>query len=141
MFREGRAGRQAGPEPPDLVLARQAGEAAHHQRGGGRPAMALLEGMSSRTGEAWFDTACARSALASLAGRDGSGVSAAEAVTDADAAMALFRKAIEMGYSAVSMYRTEDVLDSLRSRDDFRLLMMDLAMPSDPFAPDTGAHR
>jgi eukaryotic-like serine/threonine-protein kinase len=101
-----------------------------------RRAMALLEGMSSRTGEAWFDTACARAALASLAGRAGSGVSAAEA----DAAMTLFRKAIEMGYSTVTIYRAEDVLDSLRSRDDFRLLLMDLAMPAEPFAPETDAH-
>ena len=62
-----------------------------------RRAIALLEVMSSREGEAWFDTACARAALASLAGRAGSGVSAAEAVIEADAAMALFRKAIEMG--------------------------------------------
>ena len=37
-----------------------------------------------------------------------------------------------MGYSTVSIYRTEDVLDSLRSRDDFRLLLMDLEFPSDP---------
>jgi eukaryotic-like serine/threonine-protein kinase len=104
------------------------GAAADARRG-----LALLEGMSSRSGEAWFDTACARAALASLAGRAGSGVSAAEAVTEADAAMELFRKAIEMGYRAVSIYRAEDVLDSLRSRDDFRLLMMDLAMPAEPF--------
>lgn len=72
-------------------------------------------------------------ALASLAGRDGLGPSAAEAVTEADAAMALLRKAVEMGYSAVDAYRTEDALDPLRGRDDFRLLMMDLTMPADPF--------
>jgi eukaryotic-like serine/threonine-protein kinase len=47
--------------------------------------------------------------------------------------MAPLRKAIEMGYRAVSIYRAEDVLDSLRSRDDFRLLLMDLAMPAEPF--------
>jgi hypothetical protein len=45
------------------------------------------------------------------------------------------------GYRAVYTYRDEDVLDSLRSRDDFRLLMMDLAMPVEPFAPDTDGHR
>jgi eukaryotic-like serine/threonine-protein kinase len=55
--------------------------------------------------------------------------------------MALLRKAIEVGYHAVSDYRTDDALDSLRSRDDFRLLMRDLAMPADPFAPDMGARR
>ena len=30
--------------------------------------------------------------------------------------------------------RTEDALDPLRGRDDLKLLMMDLAMPADPFA-------
>jgi hypothetical protein len=31
--------------------------------------------------------------------------------------------------------RTDTDLDSLRARDDFRVLMMDLAMPAEPFAP------
>jgi eukaryotic-like serine/threonine-protein kinase len=106
-----------------------------------RRAIALLEGMSSRTGEAWFDTACARAALVGLAGRAGSGASAEEAVIVADAAMTLFRKAIEMGYRAIYTYRAEDVLDSLRGRDDFRMLMMDLALPAEPFAPETHGHR
>jgi hypothetical protein len=79
--------------------------------------------------------------LAGLAGRAGSGVSAAEAVTEADAAMALLRKAVAMGYRSLDTYRTEDALDPLRSRDDFRLLMRDLEFPPDPFAPDTEANR
>jgi len=31
--------------------------------------------------------------------------------------------------------RIESALDPLRSRDDFRLLMMDLAFPAEPFTP------
>jgi hypothetical protein len=55
--------------------------------------------------------------------------------------MALFRKAIEMGYRQVSNYRAEVALDRLRSRQDFALLMMDLEFPSNPFTPDTdGRH-
>ena len=106
-----------------------------------RRAVALSEGLSSLTNREWFETACVHAVLASLAGRAGSGVSAAEAVTEADAAMALIRKAIEMGYRSGNASRTEDALDALRSRDDFPLLMMDLEFPSDPFAPDTAAHR
>jgi serine/threonine-protein kinase len=106
-----------------------------------RRALALWEGLPSRTGQEWFVTACARAALAGLAGRAGSGVSAAEAVTEADAAMALLRRAVAMGYRSTDVYRTEDALDPLRDREDFRLLMMDLAFPADPFAPDTKAHR
>ena len=97
--------------------------------------------MPSRSHEEWFQTACARAALAGLAGRGGSGVSAAEAVTEADAAMALLHKAVGVGYRNPDAYRTEDALDPLRSRDDFRLLMRDLEFPSDPFAPATETHR
>ena len=77
----------------------------------------------------------AHAALAGLAGRAGSGVSAAEAASEADAAMALLHKAVAMGYRSRDAFRTEDALDPLRGRDDFRLLMMDLAFPADPFAP------
>jgi eukaryotic-like serine/threonine-protein kinase len=94
-----------------------------------RRAAALWEGLSSRMDAEWFETACCHAALAGLAGREGSGVSAAEAVTEADTAIVLIRKAIEMGYRAVNVYRTEDALDPLRSRDDFKLLVMDLAFP------------
>ena len=48
--------------------------------------------------------------------------------------MALLRKAAGMGYSAPATYRTETALDPLRGRDDFRLFVMDLAMPAQPLA-------
>jgi hypothetical protein len=48
--------------------------------------------------------------------------------------MAVLRQAVAMGYCNPDAYRTESALDPLRDRDDFRLLMMDLAMPADPFA-------
>jgi hypothetical protein len=106
-----------------------------------RRAVALGEGLPSRTGQGWFQTACARAALAGLAGRSGSGVSAAEAVTEADATMALLRRAVAMGDRSPDEFRTEAALDPLRSRDDFSLLMRDLEFPSDPLAPDTDARR
>ena len=99
-----------------------------------RRAMALWDGLPSRTGQEWFETACAHAALAGRAGRAGSGVSAAEAASEADVAMALLGRAVAMGYRSPDGFGTEDALDSLRGRDDFRLLLMDLAMPADPFA-------
>jgi tetratricopeptide (TPR) repeat protein len=98
---------------------------SYRRRGAGR-AMALWEGLPSRSGPEWFDTACAHAALAGLAGRAGSGVSAAEAVTEADAAMALLRKAIEMGYRSPGVFRTEAALDPLRERRDFQKLLAGL---------------
>ena len=47
--------------------------------------------------------------------------------------MALLRKRHRHGLPQ-RRRRTEPALDVLRGRDDFRLLMLDLAMPADPFA-------
>jgi hypothetical protein len=49
-------------------------------------------------------------------------------------AMGSLHKAVAMGYRSPDSYRTEDALDPLRDRDDFRALMIDLAVPAEPFA-------
>jgi serine/threonine-protein kinase len=108
------------------ALGDPAGAAADARR-----AVALFDALPSRSGEQWFQFASSRAALSGLAG---SRVSAAEAVTEADTAMTLLHKAVGMGYRNPAAYRTEDALDPLRTRDDFKLLMMDLAMPERPFA-------
>jgi hypothetical protein len=82
----------------------------------------------------WFAMAFCRATLSALAGRDGSGVPAASSSGDADVAMALLGKAVAMGYRSPDAYRTEDALDPLRGREDFKLLMMDLAFPAEPLA-------
>ena len=46
----------------------------------------------------------------------------------------LLHKAVAMGYRNPNAYRTEDALDPIRRRDDFRLLILDLDMPAEPFA-------
>ncbi len=91
--------------------------------------------MPSPTGEHWFLCASAHASLSALAGQAGSGVSTAEATSEADAAMTMLHKAVATGYHTADAYRTEDALDPLRSRDDFRLLLMDLEFPAAPFAP------
>ncbi len=99
-----------------------------------RRAVGVFEALPSPTGENLFIFACIRAALAGLVDRAGSGVSAAEAASEAETAMALLHRAVGMGYRLPDAYRTEDALDPLRGRDDFRMLMMDLAMPAEPFA-------
>jgi hypothetical protein len=106
-----------------------------------RRALGLYDGLPSRSGMEWYQTACCHAALAGLAGRGGPGLSAAEASDEAEAAMGLLHRAVAMGYRDIENFRTEAALDPLRDRADFRLLMMDLAFPSDPFAPDTDGHR
>jgi hypothetical protein len=44
------------------------------------------------------------------------------------------RRAVAAGYRDYAHMQTDADLDPLRSRRDFQLLMMDLAMPADPFA-------
>jgi tetratricopeptide (TPR) repeat protein len=99
-----------------------------------RRAVAVYNALASRTGEQWFLFACSHAALAGLAGQAGSSLSAAEGNEEADRAMALVRMAVAMGYRNAEAYRTEDALDPLRDHDDFRVLMLDLAFPVEPFA-------
>jgi hypothetical protein len=99
-----------------------------------RRALALFDALPSRTDEAWFLYACSHAALSGLRGPARSGVSAHEASSAAEAAMALLHKTVDLGYGNAAVYRNEDALDPLRDRA-FRLLLMHLAMPSDPFAP------
>jgi serine/threonine protein kinase/tetratricopeptide (TPR) repeat protein len=79
------------------------------------------------------EAACCHAALAGLAGTAGSGLSAASGPVEADRAMDRLRRAVGEGYRDLGALRTEVALDPLRGRDDFKLLMMDLAFPAEPF--------
>ena len=46
----------------------------------------------------------------------------------------MLRQANAAGYRDLAHMRSDIALDPLRARPDFQLLMMDLAMPADPFA-------
>jgi tetratricopeptide (TPR) repeat protein/tRNA A-37 threonylcarbamoyl transferase component Bud32 len=99
-----------------------------------RRAIALHDGLKSPNGELSFSRSCCHAALAGIAGRPGSGVSAEEGRDESDRAMSWLRRAVALDYRDPDTYRRETALDPLRDRNDFRLLMMDLAMPADPFA-------
>jgi eukaryotic-like serine/threonine-protein kinase len=85
-------------------------------------------------GQSAIFLACCHGALAGLAGKENSGVSAAEGTSRAEKAMDILHKTFADGYRAPDFLRVEPGLDTLRSRPDFQLLMMDLAFPVDPFA-------
>ena len=55
----------------------------------------------------------------------------------ADQAMATLRRSVAAGYRDLLSLRTDPDLDPLRSRQDFRMLLLDAAFPDDPFAPST----
>jgi serine/threonine protein kinase/tetratricopeptide (TPR) repeat protein len=99
-----------------------------------RRALKMSDGMTLEHGLDWYNASCCHAALAGLAGAAGSGVSAAEAARAADKAMELLTQSVKMGIRNANEFRIESALDSLRHRADFRLLMMDVAVPDDPFA-------
>ena len=57
-------------------------------------------------------------------------MSAAEGKAEADQAMALLRKTVDMGYRDASSFRTESALDPLRQREDFKKLLAELEQKS-----------
>lgn len=48
--------------------------------------------------------------------------------------MALLLEAVGKGFRDLRSLQTEETLAPLRDREDFRLLMLDLAFPAEPFA-------
>jgi len=79
--------------------------------------------------------ACCHASLAGLAGLAGSGVSPAVGQAAAVRAMAILSRSAAQGWRDVDWLRVEAGLDPLRDRADFKLFMMDQAMPADAFSP------
>jgi hypothetical protein len=128
-----RSGRSKDHQRHPLGLKLDAGDAAGADTDA-RRAIALSEGVPSRDGRDWFYLACARATLAAAAGRDAAATSAAGAPALIDQAMIDLRQAAAMGYRIPAAYRYEPALTPLRGRDDFQLLVMDLAFPAHPIA-------
>ncbi len=99
-----------------------------------RRAIALYEGLPSPTAEEWYELACCHAALAAASGREPIGISAGDGETEADTAMTLLRKAVAQGYRNADAMAIESALGPLRNRPDFRLMMLDLVFPAEPFA-------
>jgi tetratricopeptide (TPR) repeat protein len=99
-----------------------------------RVACSVLERMPTPTTSQLYDLACYQALTAGAAADARSGRPVAEARAGADRAMATLHRAVAGGYRNLAHTRIDTDLDSLRSRDDFRLMMMDLAFPDSPFA-------
>jgi tetratricopeptide (TPR) repeat protein len=90
-----------------------------------RRALAICEGLPMDLLHQ-LETAYCHAALASLAGKSGSGVSASEGEAAAAKAMELLRRAVANGYRNSNEIRIESALDPLRNRADFKKLMAEL---------------
>jgi transposase InsO family protein len=130
-----------------VICLGQVGEIDHEAGGHAdaavslRRAVAILEQLPVSNPFDRYNLACTHAALAGMAADRGSGMTAAEGRAEAERAMDWLRQAVAAGYRNLALMRGDPTLDPLRSRDDFRLLMMDLAMPAEPFSKDTDADR
>jgi tetratricopeptide (TPR) repeat protein len=94
-----------------------------------RRAVAIWTRLSRLSPNDLYNLSCSHAMLASLAAEPSSGMTAVEGRSEADRAMECLHQAVAGGYRKLIILRTDTDLDSLRSRDDFRLLMMDLEFP------------
>jgi tetratricopeptide (TPR) repeat protein len=99
-----------------------------------RQAIDLFEGGTSRSGDDLYDLACCHAALSGVANLNAASRPAVQGPGEAGMVMGLLRQAAAAGYHDITALRTDRDLDSLRSRPDFQLLIMDLAFPDKPFA-------
>jgi hypothetical protein len=99
-----------------------------------RRAAALREAIPTLNLGARYELARDHALLASAAADPHSGLSATDAAAEADRAMAALHLAVAAGYRNLADMQGDRDLDPLRSREDFKLLIMDLAMPTDVFA-------
>jgi serine/threonine-protein kinase len=100
-----------------------------------RRAVAIAEGIPLKSPSDHTSLAGYHARLAAVARSPDSGVSAAEGAVEADRAMAALRRAVAAGFRDAGQLRTDLEFEPIRDRDDFRLLIMDLAFPAEPFAP------
>jgi tetratricopeptide (TPR) repeat protein len=91
-------------------------------------ARAIDEGLAAASATSRYGVACDLALCIPLVSRG------EERRRYGDEAMEALDQAIRQGYRDVAHMAKDKDLEALRSRSDFQLLMMDLAMPADPFA-------
>ncbi len=100
-----------------------------------REAIAILEGLVEPNYVVVYAIASDQSLLSGVASDAGSGLTAVNGRAEADKAMETLRRAVAAGFRDTNRLRVDTDLDPIRSRPDFQMLMLDLAFPSNPFAP------
>jgi hypothetical protein len=100
-----------------------------------RQAIGILVGLPAPGPDDYYNLACYHARLAGLAGASGSGITAEGAGAEADRAMEYLCSATSTGFRIRSLVAIDRDLDSLRSRADFQMLMMDLTFPEESLAP------
>ncbi len=97
-----------------------------------RLALSYCDGLYLQSGRDLFETACCHAALAGLAGRAGSGVSAFDGEQEATKAMEWLHRAVANGFRNMNLVRIESALDPLRDRADFKKMVAELEKSAPP---------
>ena len=101
-----------------------------------RSAVAIMERLPTPSVGQIYDLACYQSLCAGAAEKRGSSALSADRLNMGDQAMDALRRAVALGFVNPAHIRLDSDLDPLRDREDFKLLMLDLAMPANPIAPN-----
>jgi serine/threonine-protein kinase len=117
-------------------LARQRNGRAAEAADELRRAVAIQERLTDVQPDGYnlYNLACYRSLLSGIAAQPGSGMTGSDARRLGAQAVEALRRAVAAGLQDLDYMRRDSDLDPLRSLSDFRLLLMDVAMPDDPFA-------
>jgi eukaryotic-like serine/threonine-protein kinase len=99
-----------------------------------RTAVAVMERLPTLDLVQIYDLACYLALWAGVAEEPDSNSSTADGRAVADRAMDTLRRAVAAGYRDRAHMQVDTDLDALRDRDDFKLLLLDVAIPAEPFA-------
>src|SRR5262249_47400194 len=91
-----------------------------------RQSINLLEGLAKPEPGELYNLACSQSLLSGAAGLPGSGLTAADAESEAVKALATLRRAIAAGWNDAAQLRIDTDLAPIRPRPDFQKLQADL---------------
>jgi serine/threonine-protein kinase len=98
-----------------------------------RQSIGILLELTEPTAGDYYNIARAQSLISGVAAELGSGVSSADGRAAAEEAMTALHRAVAAGCQDLGLMRTDPDLEPIRSRSDFRFLVMDMAFPADPF--------
>jgi tetratricopeptide (TPR) repeat protein len=106
-----------------------------------RAANAIWERLTLSTNESSYALAGNHALIAAASASLGSGVSQAEAETEAKKAVECLKKPLAAGYRSIAVVRADADFRALGGRDDFESMLLDVAVPRDPFqSPGASSH-
>src|SRR5262249_23890954 len=99
-----------------------------------RQAIAVVREITSPAPMDDYNLACYQSLLSRVLAKAGATTAATDSRAAGDQAIISLQKAIAAGWREVGLLRTDTDLEPIRSRPDFRPILLDTGFPRNPFA-------